>query len=254
MNKQTNKKIMSLFNSNPLITKPLTSQRTITLVDGYFVNIPQRRNLSYLSTTRSITFKRKFRSTSNLSVNDQEKLFEEISDLQTKKDCNDADIRKLQEGIQADEVFNQVGEGETSVSKYIEDRMVLKDRLEQKTTEEMGAALYDRKNPREEKSILLGSIAKDTQEDKETLEALLEDFSDDARGGEITEILGRLRDQEAEAAQLIAKMDENTLPPILSTADDNVASTTNDNVASPSQNSSNSFPQDSSDVHQDDFD
>lgn len=93
---------------------------------------------------------------------------------------------------------------------------------------------------------MLDLIAKSTQKDIETLENIDKEYSgDEYTYDALTDMLGRLRSQETNTAELISRFHENDLPPI--------RSTDTEDQTSPSQNDSPRFPQDSSDVHQTDF-
>ena len=156
----------------------------------------------------------------------------------------DRELDEAAENIQEEDAEFEQGEGTTELSRLLAQRVAERDRSIGTCDEERDRALFDRNNPREDKSLLLDSIVENTRKDIQTLEAALEEGAEYAYE-EVPAILDELKKIETKATQLRTKFHEADLPPIRSRDDVN--------ETSPSQNSSNHFTQDSSDVHQTDY-
>ncbi len=156
--------------------------------------------------------------------NDQDKLFKEVDVLQNEWDELDTELELLFKEIREEEtdfeVANSDGEteGETEVSKYVSKREEEKDRMVGQYDDERDSALFDRNNPREDRSLLLEYISKTTSNDIETLESI-EKQTSGAEGyyEKLIDTLDQLREHEAKANELLNKYHQNDLPPILPT-------------------------------------
>ena len=136
-------------------------------------------NFKYTFTYKKNFLQVRFISTSKpllAESNDQDKLFKEVDVLQNEWDELDTELELLFKEIREEEtdfeVENSDGEteGETEVSKYVSKREQEKDRMVGVYDDERDSALFDRNNPREDRSLLLEYINKTTSNYIETLE------------------------------------------------------------------------------------
>lgn len=113
-----------------------------------------------------------------IDENDQDKLFELVDDLNAEWTGLYAKVEELFNNIREEETDFEVedsdGEdlGETEISKYVTRREERKDDIVGTHEEQRDEALFDRNNPREDKSLLLDYINKTTRDDIETLETV----------------------------------------------------------------------------------
>ena len=185
-----------------------------------------KHNFNYNSTFSTVRFfstsKHFFIDENDKDKNDQDKLMQQVEELSYEWTGLDTKIgelcTKIREEEKEFEVEDSDGEdlGETEVSKYVTKREEQKDDIVGSYEEKRNEALFDRKNPREDSSLLLDYINKTTEEDIKTLEAIerntsgAEDYSD-----ELVETLAELKSHQEKAEKLYAEFHRNDLPPIL---------------------------------------
>lgn len=166
--------------------------------------------------------------------NDQEKLYDEIKELEKRWDGLDGQIEELFEDIKQEEkdFETQDSDGEfqeTEVSRYVTERSEQKDLIVREHERRRSDALFDRRNVRENRSILLDYINTTTRDNIETLEAVEKQTSGaENYYGQLVETLDDLKNHEVKANEVLARYHENDLPPILP----------EENVNSPANNSS----------------
>lgn len=171
----------------------------------------------FFSTSKSLSI-----DNNNQDKNDQDKLFEEVEDLNEEWNDIDGLVEELFNDIRREETDYEVedsdGEelGETEISKYVTRREERKNDIVGTEEARRDEALFDRKNPREDNSILLDYINKTTKDDIKTFETVekhtsgTEDYYE-----KLTHTLDRLRSHEERSSELLKKFHENDLPPLL---------------------------------------
>lgn len=160
--------------------------------------------------------------------NDQEKLFDEVNELEKEYNSIDKDIEGLTSKIKENSQ-------DVEVSKCIDEWEVVKDKLVEKFEEDQDEALTCDGDERKARALLVDLVKESSDNDLTSLAALRDELTDSHENSdEVIALMSRLQDQKFKSDQLAEKFEENTLPPIQSSQE-------------------SSFPQDSSDVQQTEF-
>jgi len=160
--------------------------------------------------------------------NDQEKLFDEVNELEKEYNSIDKDIEGLTSKIKENSQ-------DVEVRKCIDEWEVVKDKLVEKFEEDQDEALTCDGDERKARALLVDLVKESSDNDLTSLAALRDELTDSHENSdEVIALMSRLQDQKFNSDQLAEKFEENTLPPIQSSQE-------------------SSFPQDSSDVQQTEF-
>jgi hypothetical protein len=169
--------------------------------------------------------------------NDQDKLFEEVGELNDEWNHMDGKVETLFNNIRKEEpdfeVQDSDGEelGETEISKLVSKREAEKDDLVGRYEQKRNVATFDEKNDRKDKSLLLDYINKTTKNDIKTLEYV----EKESQGVEdyrplLIETLNELKNLEKSSDELLVKYHENDLPPISPETNENSTSKKPSNI------------------------